>query len=188
MLRCQISAKTVIGGDVVVINVMDRTVQNNIRRRTAGELLLQLMQLLRAVVDGFGRLEHKAVDAAAFQKCNAVNAPADLLVTIADQQTVIVQVGISLNAERQFCVERIEHVGIDQADGIGFSRDERDGYLIGNVMQLVGGVKNTLPGLLRNAALLSAQHKRNGRFGYSSGFCHIMNGDQAKSSPAKSDI
>ena len=89
------------------------------------------------------------------------------------------QIGVALNAQGQLRIKRVEHVGINQTYGIRLSCDQRDGNLIGHIVQLICSIENTLPRLLRNTALLSAQYKGNRGFRYPGSLCDVMNGDHA---------
>lgn len=79
-----------------------------------------------------------------------------LLVAVADQQTVIVKLRIAFDSNGHFYIERIQHIGVDQTNGVSFFRNQGYGYLIGNIVHLPGYLLNPLLGLLGDAVFFAA--------------------------------
>ena len=176
MLRRQAAAQLVIGCHIVVVHIVDGAVQDDIGCGAVVQLLLKGLKAGGIGVDGLRGLEHEAVDAAALQKGDVVDAPLHLLVAVADEQAVVVEVGAALQTGGHFGIERIEHVRVDQADGVGLFGHQRNGDLIGHIVHLLRHALDPGPGLLGDAALFSTEDQRHRCDGDPCGVGDVTNG------------
>ena len=129
--------------------------------------------MLRIGIDGGRRLQDKTVNAAALQKVDILNTPFHVVIAVADQKAVSPCLGGTFKTDSQLRVEGVQHVGVDQTNGMGLFCNKRNRDLIGYIVELLSGFKDPLTGRIGDTTLLTTQNERNRTDGNIGGFGDI---------------